>query len=105
MGIDAIHLNGAMTGINDYNQLRHQEDTRGILNQTNFQNEFNQKLDNKMNQVQSKDNTENPNQKFDAREKGNNSYTGDGGQRRNQEADEKKQVKAPYLGGSFDLKI
>ena len=106
MGIDAIHLNGAMTGIQDYNQMRHQEDTRGVLNQTNYQNQFEQKVENKLNQVQQKDDMEHRQQKFDAKEKGNNSYAGDGGQRRNQgNEDKKKQIKAPYLGGGLDIKI
>ncbi len=105
MGIDAIHLNGAMTGVQDYNSLRHQEDTKGMLNQTNFQNQFEQKVDNKLNQVQSKDNTDNQNRKFDAKEKGGNSYDGDGGQHRKQEKNEKNPVRAPYLGGGFDMKI
>lgn len=106
MGIDAVHLNGAMTGVQDYANMRHQEDSKGMLNQANFQNQFNQKVDNKMNQIQSKEDLDNQNKKFDAREKGGNSYAGDGGERRNKkEEDAKSEVRAPYLGGSFDMKI
>ena len=106
MGIDAVHLNGAMTGVQDYNNMRQHEDMRGIMDQTNFQNQFNREVDNKLNQVQEKDKSEFRNQKHDAKEKGNGSYSGDGG--RNRKIDKKEQenqVKAPYLGGSFDLKI
>ena len=31
MGIDAIHLNGAMTGIQDYNSMRQQEEAKVFL--------------------------------------------------------------------------
>lgn len=109
MGIDAVHLNGAMTGIQDYNAMRHQEEARGLLNQTNYQNQFNQKVENKMNQVQSKDDLENQNRKFDAKEKGDNSYSGDGGKRRNNDSQKDGIVKvkssAPAVGGGFDMKI
>ena len=107
MGIDAVHLNGAMTGVQDYNTMRHHEDIRGMMDQTNFQNKFNQEVDNKLNQVQEKDKGEFRNQKFDAKEKGNNAYDSDGGKHRKQEEEEHKkhEVKAPFLGGGFDMKI
>lgn len=103
MGIDAVHLNGAMTGVQDYTNMRHQEENKGMLNQINFQSQHNQKVEEKMNQIQSKEDLDNSNNKFDARDKGSNAYSGDGGGRRKKE--EAKQVKAPYLGGSFDIKI
>lgn len=106
MGIDAIHLNGAMTGIQDYSSMRNAEEGKVFLDQNNFQNQFHQKVDNKLNQVQDKDNTENQPGKFDAKEKGNNSYAGDGGQKRKEEERTKQERKAtPYLGGGFDMKI
>ena len=89
MGIDAVHLNGAMTGIQDYNSMRQHEDMRAMMDHTNFQKQIDQNVDEKLNQ-----------------EKGNNSYDGDGGKHRQNNKEEKqKQIKAPYLGGSFDLKI
>jgi len=106
MGIDAIHLNGAMTGVQDYNTLRHQEESKAMLNQTNFQNQFNNKVENKLNQVQSKEDMDNKNRKFDAKEKGNNSYSGDGGKNRGSNDNERENnVRPPYVGGGFDMKI
>lgn len=106
MGIDAVHLNGTMTGVQDFNTLRHQEDNKAMLNQTNFQNQFNQRVDNKLNQVQSKEDMDNRNRKFDAKEKGDNSYAGDGGKKRGQERENKpEKVRPPYIGGGFDMKI
>lgn len=106
MGIDAIHLNGAMTGIQDYNAMRSAEEGKVFLDQNNFQNQFNQRLDEKLNQVQEKDDAENQSKKFDAKEKGNGSYSGDGGRKRKEEERAKQERKAtPYLGGGFDMKI
>lgn len=106
MGIDAVHLNGAMTGVQDYTTMKHQEETKGALNQTNYMNQFNHKVENKMTQIQSKENLDNQNKKFDAKEKGSNSYSGDGGEHHNKKEDKtKSEAKAPYLGGSFDMKI
>ena len=51
MAIGAVELNHAMTGINDYNHLRHQEDTKGMVDQTNFQNQFNQAVESRINNV------------------------------------------------------
>lgn len=106
MGIDAVHLNGAMTGISDYTNMRQQEESKVFLDQSNIQNQFNQKVDNKLNQVQQKEDTENRKGKFDAKEKGNGTYFGDGGRKKKEEEKAKQERKAsPYLGGGFDMKI
>lgn len=106
MGIDAVHLNGAMTGIQDYTTMRQQEEGKVFLDQSNFQKQINKNVDDKLNQVQKKDDTENRKGKFDAKEKGNGSYFGDGGKQRKEEEKAKEERKAsPYLGGGFDIKI
>ena len=106
MGIDAIHLNGAMTGIHDYNVQRNVEEAKVFVDQSNTQQRFEQKVDDKLNQVQQKDDTENQPGKFDAKEKGNGEYAGDGGKRRKEEEKARVERKAtPHLGGGFDIKI
>ena len=106
MGIDAVHLNGAMTGIQDYNTMRQHEEARTFMDQTNFHDQVNHRVDEKLNQVQEKDKGEFRNQKFDAKEKGNGSYDGDGGRgHKHHDEKEKPEVKAPGLGGGFDMKI
>lgn len=105
MGIDAVHLNGAMTGVHDINVMKHLEEAKTVLDQTNYQNQFNQKVDNKLNQVQSKENMENRHQKMDAKDKGNGTYFGDGGQNRQKQDKEQERKATPHLGGGFDMKI
>ena len=107
MGIDAVHLNGAMTGVQDYNAMRQHEDMRMMMDHTNFQHQIDQNVDEKLNQVQEKDKGEFRHPKFDAKEKGNNAYDGDGGKGRDKHGEEKEkpQIKAPFLGGGFDMKI
>ena len=105
MAIDAVHLNGAMTGIHDYNTMKHQEASKTVLDQSNFQNQFNQKVDNKQHQVQTKDNAESGSQKFDARDKGNNEYAGDGGKQRKDKNENPDGKVVPHARMSFDMKI
>jgi len=105
MAIDPIHLNGTMTGVQDYNTMRHQEEVKGMLDQSNFQNQFNQRVDQKLNQVQQKEDMDNRGHKMDAKEKGSNSYAGDGGKNRQKEDHEEERKAQPYIGGGFDMKI
>ena len=105
MAIGAVELNHAMTGINDYNHLRHQEDTKGMVDQTNFQNQFNQAVESRINNVHAGDDVNNNQKKFDAKEKGG-TYSGDGGKNRNgrkQQDNPDGKVIPKYSG--FDMKI
>ena len=106
MGIDAVHLNGAMTGVNEYHVVKHQEDGKAALQQANYQNQFEQKVESKLNQVQQKDDSGKTDNKFDAREKSNNEYAGDGGKKKKQNPDGivKKKITLG-VGGGFDIKI
>lgn len=105
MAIDVVHLNGAMTGVNDYMTGKHFEDGRIVSNQMAYQGEVEKNADKKLNQVQNKDDLENRQRKFDAKDKGDNSYAGDGGQnRRNAKKDSDGTVR-PIMHNSFDLKI
>ena len=106
MAIGAVELNHAMTGINDYNHLRHQEDTKGMVDQTNFKNKFNQAVETRINNVHAGDDVNNNQKKFDAKEKGGGTYSGDGGKNRNgkkQQDNADGKVIPKYSG--FDMKI
>ena len=108
MAIGHIELNTAMTRIQDYTTQKHNEDQRGSVQNEHMQNHFTKELKQDMKQVVKTDQTEYQNKaqyqnkKFDARDKGSNQYTGDGGKNRKQkEKDEKKS--GQYSG--FDIKI
>ena len=73
----------------DYTTIKHNEDNKGIVDQSNFQTQFHKAVENKATQVHKGDDTEKGNTKYDAKEKGNGSYAGDGGRRRKKEEKEK----------------
>lgn len=110
MAIGQVELNQAMTRIQDYTTQKHNEDQRGVLQQTQAQDKFNKELHQdirkvlKANQEEYQNKTEYQNKKFDAREKGSNQYIGDGGKQRKK--NEKSEDKVIVKGTSgFDIRI
>lgn len=104
MAISPVLLNGSVSRMQDITQLKQNEDTKGMIDQTNFQNTFHKEIDHKLNQVHQSDNAENYQKKFDAKEKGSNEYSGDGGKKRRQDKQPDGKVIAKTQGG-FDIKI
>lgn len=110
MAIGNVELNQAMTRIQDYTTQKHNEDQRGVLQQTQAQDKFNKDLNQdirqvvKTNQDEYQNKTGHQNKKFDAREKGSNQYTGDGGKHRKK--DEKSEGRViPKVTSGFDIRI
>ena len=101
MAISPLMFNGSVTRMQDVTQIKHNQDMKGAVDQANFQNTFHKQIDNKMNQVHQSDNAENRQKKFDAKDKGDNEYSGDGGKKRKQDKDGKVIVKTR---GGFDMK-
>ena len=110
MAIGQVELNQAMTRIQDYTTQKHNEDQRGVLQQDYAQDKFNKELNQdirkvlKTNQEEYQNRTEYQNKRFDARDKGSNQYTGDGG--RQKKKNEKSEDKVVLKGNSgFDIRI
>lgn len=110
MAIGQVELNHAMTRIQDFTTQKHHEDQRGVVQQTQAQDKFNRELNQdikqvvKTNQDEYQNKTMYQNKKFDAREKGSNQYTGDGGNKRKK--DEKADGKVTQKNQSgFDIRI
>ena len=109
MAIGHIELNNAMTRIQDYTTIKHNDDQRGSVQQSQFQNQFTKELNKDIRQVVKTDQseyqnkTEYQNKKFDAREKGSNEYSGDGGRRRKKEQESQNGAEKMHRG--FDVKI
>jgi hypothetical protein len=102
--IGQIELNSAMTRIQDYAGNKAGEELKNTVQQGQMQEQFHQEVDNQMTHVVRSSESEYQNKKFDAREKGNGEYTGDGGKRRKKE--EKKDGRVvPLHSGGFDVKI
>ena len=110
MAIGQIELNQAMTRIQDYTTQKHNEDQRGVVQQTQAQDKFNKELKQdirkvlKANQDEYQNKAEYQNKKFDARDKGSNQYTGDGGKQRKSNAKSEDRVIVKSTSG-FDVRI
>lgn len=105
MTISRVELQGQVARAQDFTTIKHNEDNKVTVNQTNIQREFGQAVDLKMRQVNQGEQAENQGKKFDAKEKGNGSYFGDGGKRRKKEDKEAAGKAAPIKMGGFDMKI
>lgn len=104
MAISPLVFNGSVTRMQDVTQIKQNEDMKGMVDQTNFQNTFHKQIDNKLKQVHHSDNAENRQKKFDAKDKGDNEYSGDGGKNRQKEQSSDGKVIAKVRSG-FDMKV
>lgn len=105
MTISRVELQGQITRAQDFTTIKQNEDNKVMVDQGNFQKQFDRSVDEKLRQVQQTDETENEGKKFDAKEKGNGAYSGDGGQKRKKD-DKEKDGRVVLKGqSSFDIKI
>jgi len=104
MAIGPIELNGMISRTQDFSTVKQNEDNRGMIQQQTFQNQFERQIDLRHTQVVQKDDLRKDERKFDARDKGDNEYQGDGGRRKKRDKNEDGKV---VIGGqrSFDMKI
>ena len=93
-----------ITRAQDYTAIKHNEDNKPLVNQTNIGQQIQKDTDQKAREVRSSDNSDWQNKKFDAREKGKGEYQGDGGRNRRRKAEEPDAVKEKGHR-SFDIKI
>lgn len=106
MSINRIELQGTITRAQDYTTIKHNEDNKGMVDQSNFQNQFQRVVENKVNQVHQREDTENANKKYDAKEKGDGQYSGDGGRQRKKSQEKDLDGKVVLKGMErFDMKI
>lgn len=104
MAIGAIEMT-TIARTPDYTTMKHNEDMKGMIDQGNFQTQFQKNIDEKTHTVKQGDNADRQEKKFDAKEKGNGAYSRNGsGQNRKQEDDSEDKVILKKPGG-FDLKI
>ena len=110
MALGQIELNHAMTRIQDYSTQKHNEDLKGVVQQSQAQDKFNKELNQDIRQVVKTDQTEYQNKtqyqnkKFDASEKGSNQYFGDGGKQKKKEDNPDGKVIVKKKSG-FDIRI
>lgn len=110
MAIGQVELNHAMTRIQDYTTQKHNEDLKSTVQQGHAQNKIDKELNQDIRQVVKTDQSEYQNKsqyqnkKFDAREKGSNQYSGDGGRQKKKEDKPDGKVIVKQKTG-FDIRI
>lgn len=107
MSISRIELQGQISRAQDYTTIKHNEDNKGMVDQSNFQNQFHKAVDNRLTQVHQGQNAEKQDKSYDAKEKGNGQYSGDGGQKKKREEQDDKPDGKVMLKNMhrFDIKI
>lgn len=106
MAIGPIEIQGTIGRTQDFAQIRHHEENRGLTEQAHITQNNQREVENKASTVRRGDDTSNAQNQFDARDKGSNEYRGDGGKDRNKKSqtiDGKVFIKRQ--SSSFDIKI
>ncbi len=104
MSIRPVEFSGMVQRSQDISALKQNEDNKAMLQQQNVQTQFAKDTVHHMKQVNHANDSDNPEKKFDAREKGSNEYE----DRRNKKkkAGEKNSGKVSVkTSGGFDMKI
>lgn len=100
----------AVTRVQDFATIKHNEDHKAVIDQSNIGHQIQKETDLKPTQINESDNAQWHSKQFDARSKGDNQYSGDGGQNRKKEHDKESDkaskdrvvVKGQH---GFDIKI
>ena len=79
-----------MAASSEVGTIKAAEESRPLMDQRNFQAQFNQEVDNQRSQVTQKEDVGQGELHSDAQEKGGNEYMGDGGQHRRKRDDDDK---------------
>lgn len=103
MAMGAIEL-GTVVRSQDYTTIKQNEDNKNTAQQSLLVQDREKEDTQKTKQVNQSDNAEWQQKKFDARDKGNGSYEGDGGSKRKKEKEPDGKVILKGRGG-FDIKI
>lgn len=88
MAIGFVEMQGQITRAQDFTTVKHNEDTKGMVDQSNFEQQVTKQVERQAQRVNERANAENRQKKFDAKEKGSNEYHGDGGRGRKQKKKE-----------------
>ena len=105
MAIGGIEMTSIVRS-QDYTTIKFNEDSKGVMQQSNLITSMHQQEEQKAKQVNQGEDADWQQKKFDAREKGNGHYAGNSGQRNKKQEKEKEKAKnALYHSTGFDIKI
>lgn len=92
-----------ITRTQDYTPIKQNEDNKGFIQQSTLGQDQRKDVEQRAREVRSSDNSDWQNKKFDAKEKGSNEYSGNGGNNRRQPEKQDRMVIKGHQG--FDMKI
>lgn len=105
MSIRPVEFNGMLQRTQDISTLKQNEDNKPMLQQQNVQTQFAKETVRHMQQVHHANDSDNPEKKFDAKEKGSNEYENlYRKKKQNKKNDEGKEFSG-IAPGNFDMKI
>lgn len=107
MTVRPVHLNGMIQNTQDVSAIRHQENQRPAVEQQHIQIREEQKEQSKAQEVHKKEDADNDQKKYDAKEKGSNEYTYQRKKKKEKKEnlpDGSVKIKQTMSGG-FDIKI
>lgn len=106
MSVGPVTIHGVIQRANDVGAVKHQEDSKPMVDQQNIQAHMKNEQMKHLKQVRHADDSENHKKKYDAKEKGNNEYQGQGQQKKKKRSNEKDGSVVLKAGNSyFDMKI
>ena len=92
-----------ITRAQDYTSIKQNEDNRGFIQQTTIGQEMKKEIEHRTREVHKSDDSDWRNKKYDAKEKGANEYSGNGGGKRQKQSATEQVVVKGHRG--FDIKI
>lgn len=107
MSVHPVHFNGMIQNTQDVSTIRHQEDQKPAVEQQNIQIQKEQREQSQAQGVQKKEDADNQQKKFDAKEKGSNEYESQRRKKREKREnlpDGSVKLKMTMSGG-FDIKV
>lgn len=105
MSIRPVEFHGVVQRSQDVSALKQNEDNKPMLQQQNVQTQFAKETVQHMRQVNQANDSDNPEQKFDAREKGSNEYENHQKQKKKKKEDNSGKAEAKTRKGGFDMKV
>lgn len=105
MSIGPVTINGVIQRATDVGTVKHQEDSKPLVDQQNIQSQIKNDKLRQMQQVRHADDSDNHQKKYDAKEKGSNEYQGQKGKKRKHEEKKDEGVVLKSENSHFDMKI
>jgi hypothetical protein len=109
MSIRPVDFNGMIQRTQDIGNMKHQEDSKPVVQQHNIAIQQEKQEEKLLHQVQDTNEKENDGYRYDAKEKGNNSYEGNPNQRKKKKQEQEKGEDGRVIVKShvsrFDIKI